>query len=227
MTHQPIIVHTILILTVIFAVSQLEVRAQSSTYRINSIPHPLTIENNPLKILTEGNSLTLTAGPGTDMFRDPNVTYNTDNAPKALFKPAEDFILSCAIEHDFTAKWDGGAIILAGDDRNWVKFCFEMDYKMTHRVVSVVTRDISDDANSIEVNAGKTYFKMAKAGNVITLYQSADGKEWYLIRHLQFDLKPGFRAGFMAQSPTGERCTVRFTDIRYEERKIADPYTGN
>ncbi|MFM7329944.1 MAG: DUF1349 domain-containing protein, partial [Bacteroidota bacterium] len=74
---------------------------------------------------------------------------------------------------------------------------------------------------------GKTFFKMAKAGNVITLYQSDDGKDWYLIRHLQFDLKPGFRAGFLAQSPTGEKCTVRFSDIRYEARRIAYPYTGN
>ncbi|MFM9074497.1 MAG: DUF1349 domain-containing protein [Bacteroidota bacterium] len=226
--HQPLSTFRItLLLFVLCLTSQTEIRAQASTVRITSIPHVLNSENNPVKVTADGNTLTITAGPRTDMFRDPNVTYNTDNAAKVMFNPADDFILSCAIEHDFTAKWDGGAIILVGDDRNWVKFCFEMDYKLTHRVVSVVTKDISDDANSIGLKAGKTFFKMAKAGNVITLYQSDDGKDWYLIRHLQFDLKPGFRAGFLAQSPTGEKCTVRFSDIRYEARRIADPYTGN
>ncbi len=201
--------------------------AQPATYRIASIPHPLTAENQPLKVKVDGTTLTLEAGPKTDMFRDPNVTYNTDNAPKLLFKPSDDFILSCTIEHDFTAKWDGGAIVLVGDDRNWVKFCFEKDYKLTNRVVSVVTKDVSDDSNSIQVPSNKVYFKLAKAGNVITLYQSTDGRDWYLVRHLQFDLKQGFRAGFLAQSPTGERCIVRFSEIRYEERKIRDPYAGD
>ena len=52
------------------------------------------------------NELIIVAGEKTDMFRDPNVTYNTDNAPKLLFKADEDFVLSAAIEHSFANKWD-------------------------------------------------------------------------------------------------------------------------
>lgn len=170
--------------------------------------------------------MNITAGEKTDMFRDPNVTYNTDNAPKLLFEADPDFVLSAAIEHTFTNKWDGGAIVLKSDSINWIKFCFEKDYTGARRVVSVVTKNISDDSNSIELPTNKAYFKMAKAGNVVTLYCSTNGKKWLLIRHFQFDAKPGFRVGFLAQSPTGTKCEATFSEIRYEKKKIKDPYQG-
>ncbi|HXB91992.1 MAG TPA: DUF1349 domain-containing protein [Puia sp.] len=76
------------------------------------------------------------------MFRDPNVTYNTDNAPKLLFLADSNFVL------------------------------------------------------------------IAKAGNVITLYYSLEGHNWFLIRHLTFDSTQPLKLGFLAQSPTGQHCTV-------------------
>lgn len=194
--------------------------------KIEAIPHNLFWENKPLHYSIEKNELIIVAGAKTDMFRDPNVTYNTDNAPKLLFKADEDFVLTTAIEHSFSSKWDGGAMVIKSDSLNWVKFCFEKDYTGAHRVVSVVTKNISDDSNSIELNANKAFYKIAKAGNVITLYVSAEGTKWLLVRHLQFDAKPGFKVGFLAQSPTGTHCEVKFSNIRYENRKIKDPYTG-
>lgn len=211
----------------LFAVLVVSISACSQNPdQLTSIPHPLRWENQPLHYRIQNNELTVVAGEKTDMFRDPNVTYNTDNAPKLLFQADDDFVLTAAIEHAFTNKWDGGALVLKSDSINWVKFCFEKDYTGAHRVVSVVTKNVSDDTNSIEIKSTKAYFKMAKAGNVITLYCSADGKTWLLVRHLQFDAKPGFHVGFLAQSPTGTKCEVSFSEIRYEKKKIKDPYTG-
>ncbi|MBL7860463.1 MAG: DUF1349 domain-containing protein [Cyclobacteriaceae bacterium] len=194
--------------------------------QLPGIPHKLTWENKPLHYTLKNNQLTIVAGEKTDMFRDPNVTYNTDNAPKLLFQADEDFVLSAAIEHAFTSKWDGGALVLKSDSIHWVKFCFEKDYTGAHRVVSVVTKNISDDSNSIEIDSTKAFFKMAKAGKVITLYCSTDGASWFLVRHLQFEVKPGFSVGFLAQSPTGKQCAVTFSQIRYEKKTIKDPYAG-
>lgn len=193
---------------------------------ISAIPHKLFWENKPLSYTLVNNELTIVAGEKTDMFRDPNVTYNTDNAPKLLFKADEDFVLSASIEHSFINKWDGGAIIIKSDSLNWVKFCFEKDYTGARRVVSVVTKNISDDCNSVEINSDKVFYKIAKAGNVVTLYYSTEGTKWFLVRHFQFDAKPGFKVGFLAQSPTGTRCQVKFSNIKYEIKKIKDPYAG-
>ena len=209
-----------------FAVGVLAACGQQAEVRIAGIPHPLNWENKPLNYTFTGQTLTVLAGEKTDMFRDPNATYNTDNAPKLLFVADPDFVLSASIEHAFENKWDAGCLVLKADSLNWVKFCFEKDYTGARRVVSVVTKDISDDSNSVELNSNKVYFKMAKADNVITLYCSSDNSGWFLVRHFKFDLRAGYRVGFLAQSPTGKKCEVKFSDIRYEQKRIKDPYTG-
>jgi hypothetical protein len=200
--------------------------AQPTVFTLPGIPHALEWENKPLDFSVEGNTLTIKAGEKTDMFRDPNATYNTDNAPKLLFAADEDFVFTASIEHRFTNKWDAGCLVIKQDSMNWVKFCFEKDYMGSRRVVSVVTKDVSDDCNSVAYNKNKIIFKVAKAGNVITLYYSADNKKFFLVRHLQFELKPGFRVGFLAQSPTGSYNEVTFSNIRYEQKRIKDPYAG-
>ncbi len=202
------------------------VAQKNDSIRINAIPHHLFLENSPEKFYANDNEVVIVAGQKTDMFRDPNVTYNTDNAPKLLFKADDDFILTAAIEHSFASKWDGGAIVIKQDSLNWIKFCFEKDYTGARRVVSVVTKNISDDCNSVEIKTNKVFYKVAKADNVITLYYSLNGMKWFLVRHLQFETTKGFKAGFLAQSPTGDKCEVRFSHIRYTAKKIKDPYTG-
>jgi len=201
-------------------------KAQIDSIRINSIPYGMFWENKAEKFSATNNEMIMIAGEKTDMFRDPNVTYNTDNAPKLLFRPDNDFILIASIEHSFSSKWDGGAIVLRQDGLNWIKFCFEKDYTGAKRVVSVVTKNISDDCNSVEIKTNKVYYKLAKAGNVITLYYSLEGKKWFLIRHLQFDTDKNLTLGFLAQSPTGKKCEVKFSNISYRAKKINDPYLG-
>jgi uncharacterized protein len=193
---------------------------------ITSIPYKLFWENTPKSFSVHGNDIAIVAGKETDMFRDPNVAYNTDNAPKLLFEADDNFVLSASIEHAFTNKWDGGAIVIKQDSLNWIKFCFEKDYTGAKRVVSVVTKGISDDCNSVEMKSNIVFYKVAKADNVITLYCSTDGVKWYLIRHLQFDARKGFKVGFLAQSPTGEYNEVKFSNISYQIKKIKDPYLG-
>src|SRR5882762_7297245 len=81
--------------------------------KLPSLPRPLSWENKPVQFEAGTNGgLMIEAGEKTDMFRDPNVTYNTDNAPKLMFVADSNFVLTAAIHHDFASKWDGGAIVL-------------------------------------------------------------------------------------------------------------------
>lgn len=213
-------------LVLLIVMHQKTMAQQSDNLEINSIPYALEWHNQPLSYKIHNDILIIVAGPKTDMFRDPNVTYNTDNAPKLLFKADSNFVFSTSIEHSFSYKWDGGAIVLIQDSLNWVKFCFEKDYTGARRVVSVVTKDISDDCNSVEIKNNKVFYKVAKADNVITLYYSEDNRKWFLVRHLQFNSARNFKVGFLAQSPMGTRCEVKFSDIKYQIKKIKDPYVG-
>jgi len=219
--------HCVLLCLAALALKPAPAQAQSNdSVRLSFLPRALFWENAPLAFQTANNSFTIDAGEKTDMFRDPNVAYNTDNAPKLLLIADSNFVLTAAIHHDFVNKWDGGAIVLKADSLNWIKFCFEKDYTGQKRVVSVVTKGISDDCNSAAATANTIYYKIAKAGNVITLYYSANARDWFLIRHLQFDSTAPLKLGFLAQSPTGRHCHVTFSDIHYSTRKIADPYLG-
>jgi regulation of enolase protein 1 (concanavalin A-like superfamily) len=223
--HRKKILHYLSLLSFLFLIT-LTAHTQTDSLKISSIPHSLFVENSPLSISVKNNEIELVAGAKTDMFRDPNVTYNTDNAPKILFKADDNFVLTTAIEHAFKNKWDGGAIVIRQDSLNWIKFCFEKDYTGARRVVSVVTKNVSDDCNSVEIKSNKVFYKVAKADNVITLYYSTNGLKWFLVRHLQFDFPKNFYVGFLAQSPTGDSCEVEFSNITYQKKKIKDPYTG-
>jgi len=200
---------------------------QNAQLSMEAIPKALRWDNHPKSFRIEKSGIVIIAGEKTDMFRDPNVTYNTDNAPKLMFDADSNFVFTASIEHGFTNKWDGGAIILKQDSLNWVKFCFEKDYTGARRVVSVVTKGISDDCNSVEISSDKVFYKIAKAGNVITLYYSLTGVTWFLVRHFTFDFNKGVQLGFLAQSPLGKECKVQFRNVHYSTKKINNPYSGD
>ena len=154
---------------------QFNIHAQSSdSISIKGIPHKLFWENVLRAYKLYSDSIVIECGEKTDMFRDPNVTYYTDNAPKLLFRPDDNFILTPSIQHSLASKWDEGVIVIKLDSMNRIKFCFERDYTGTHRVISVVTKDISDDFNSISIRGNTVFYKVAKADKVITLYCSTD-----------------------------------------------------
>ncbi|MCU0336007.1 MAG: DUF1349 domain-containing protein [Chitinophagaceae bacterium] len=190
------------------------------------MPRPLMWQNQPASFYVKADSLVINSGAKTDMFRDPNVTYNTDNAPKLLMDADEHFVLTAKLHHAFATKWDGAALVLIEDSLQWLKFCFEKDYQGSHRVVSVFTNGVSDDANHVAATGKSFYFKLAKADNVITLYTSTDGKKWLLVRHLQMNTRQPLKVGFLAQSPLGTNCKVSITNISYRPVKIKDPYVG-
>lgn len=194
--------------------------------KVDGIAKWMKWENKPKNFSFNKSNITIFSGEKTDMFRDPNVKYNTDNAPKLLFDADSNFIFQASVEHAFLNKWDGGALVLKADSLNWVKCCFEKDYTGARRIVTVVTKDISDDCNSVEIKGNKVYFKIAKADNVITIYYSENGLKWFLIRHFTFDTVKNIKVGFLSQSPTGKNCKVKFGNIHYSVKKINDPYVG-
>lgn len=217
-------ISTILSLTLVPASSLLA--QHTDPVQLAAIPYTLHWENKPASFQLKEKKLVIGSGPKTDLFRAPALTYHTANAPMLLFNADSNFVLSASIEHAFTNKWDAGAIVLKSDSLNWIKFCFEKDYTGARRVVSVVTKNLSDDCNSVEITSNKVFFKIAKAGNTVSLYYSENGTAWFLVRHCSFDAKPGFEVGFLSQSPIASNCVVTFSDIHYQKKKIKDPFLG-
>ena len=92
-------------------------------------------------------------------------------------------------------------------------------------VVSVVTRGESDDCNSVEVDRDWVYLRLARpvASSCTTPSTGPTGtssgcSRW---RH-----GAPTKTGFLAQSPMGEGVSVRFSEVSYEQRVIADIRSG-
>jgi regulation of enolase protein 1 (concanavalin A-like superfamily) len=190
------------------------------------ISGPWIWQNPPASWKVEsGSTLTIAAGKRTDWFASPIGDDRSDNTPRLLFKPAENFVLSAKVTVDFRSQWDSGALVLYANDSLWAKLCFEMTIEKHPAIVSVVTRDVSDDNNSIPISGSTVYLKVAKAGSAIFFYASQDGQNWSIIRAFSLGANPDLRIGFSSQSPVGDGCTTVFSQINYMPRRV-DLWSG-
>jgi regulation of enolase protein 1 (concanavalin A-like superfamily) len=96
-------------------------------------------------------------------------------------------------------------------------------------VVSVVTRNVSDDANAFVVPEPSIWLRISRLGHVYAFHASTDANLWRLIRVFTFDddRVGDHQIGFEAQSPTGDGCTVTFDEICFSSDRLSDLRDGS
>jgi regulation of enolase protein 1 (concanavalin A-like superfamily) len=192
-----------------------------------SIPTPLSWGLPPIAWNSGADgTLAITAGPRTDMFINPAGTDVMLNAPRLLFAAEGDFMLSAHVRVEFGATFDAGVLLLYAGERSWAKLCFEYSPQRQPMIVSVVTQGFSDDANAYVVAGNQTFLRIARLGRAFAFHASEDGRYWQLIRNFTLEPSAQLAAGFVAQSPTGEGCTVTFAQIEYLPERLADLRSG-
>ena len=191
---------------------------------LSAVPAEMQWRNLPAdwKVDGKGETLTIAAGPSTDHFIPPTGGSGKMNSPLLLFTPAAEFSLSAKVTVDFQSPWDAGVLVVWLDETTWAKLCFERSRDGKPMIVTVVTRGLSDDSNSIAIEGNAVYLKVAKTGQAILFYASEDGKKWKSIRAFSFAPKEqkNLKAGFSSQSPTGQRCSTEFSEIRYSPKPV-------
>jgi len=196
-------------------------RAEPNTPQLLGLPAPLAWQNRPATWeAADGKSLTLTAGKKTDWFVWPGGGYRADASARLLFRTANNFMFSTQVNVRAQTTYDAGCIVLYDTNTAWAKFCLEAQNGGGLSVISVVTRDLSDDATSYPVSGTSVYLKMAKADDVVFFYASADGKAWTIIRKFAFASPDGLSAGFSAQSPDGNGATALFSNFQYRPERV-------
>ena len=147
------------------------------------------------------------------------------DAPRLLGRVSGDFQLSARVSVGFRSSFDAGVLVLWADERSWAKLCFEASPQLEPMVVSVVTRDVSDDCNAFVVDEDRVWLRIAKLGRAYAFHASADGSRWQLVRHFGLgDARP--RVGFLAQSPRGAGCRALFDEIEFAAATLADIRSG-
>ena len=174
----------------------------------------------------DDGALAITAGPRTDMFVNPAGTDVVLNAPRLLFAPKGDFMLSARVTVAFAATYDAGVLLLYTGERSWAKLCFEYSPQRQPMIVSVVTQSFSDDANAYVVAGNQTFLRISRLGRAFAFHASEDGTYWNFIRNFTLDPSAQLVAGFVSQSPIGDGCTTTFADITYTPARLADLRSG-
>lgn len=193
---------------------------------IPNLPHSLYWLNQPENWdLSPEGQLTITASAKTDWFIDPQGAVNVGNAPVLLFPAADPCLLSAQVMVNHVATYDAGVLLVYENPMAWAKFCLELSPQGLPTIVSVVTKGVSDDCNAFAVN-GPVYLRVSKLEQAYAFHVSQDGSNWNLIRYFKLDDNQNAQMGFLAQSPTGNGCTVSFRDIRFESRLLADIRSG-
>ena len=228
------------------------------------IPTPLSIPDvPPLNWLDTDNpgsaefdeekqSITITTTKETDWFNpppDPSSPTALSNAPALVFQtPACDWQLSAKVTVDHRYLFDAGTIFIHQGPNDWCKLCFEFSPEEVPVVVSVVTRDISDDANGPPITNGTNsiYLRVSKYASVIAFhYYSVDDdddddagtgdagtKKKYWTLHRAFSMrdmtnKVPMSVGFLAQAPVGDSCTAIFSKVEFTETTLGNLRDGS
>ena len=191
-------------------------------------PSPATIQSEP------GDRVGVVAPAHSDLFIDPSGKSGTAaetmlNAVTLLGAPgAGDFVFSARVGADFRAMFDAAVLLIWADERHWAKLCFERSPAGETMVVSVVTRGVSDDANSFTVDGDAVWLRVSRIGRVFALHASTDGDWWHFVRAFALGDDIGdVQLGFEGQSPTGDGCTVWFDRVSFARTTLGDLRDGS
>jgi regulation of enolase protein 1 (concanavalin A-like superfamily) len=203
---------------------------------------PLAVSGVPFELTpSEGSKWTVApdrvevlAPAHSDLFVDPSGESGTAaetmlNAVTLLGRPgAGDFVFSARVGADFRAMFDAAVLLIWADERHWAKLCFERSPAGETMVVSVVTRGVSDDANSFTVDGDAVWLRISRIGRVFALHASTDGDWWHFVRAFALGDDIGdVQLGFEGQSPTGDGCAVWFDRVSFAQTTLGDLRDGS
>ncbi|MDU1906180.1 MAG: DUF1349 domain-containing protein [Dysgonomonas sp.] len=195
--------------------------AQVLGKKINAIPYDLEVYNNPVSYTIDNNVLEITALGKTNLINNPNEKSKVNNAPMILFEPEGDFTLSVKVSGDLKAIYDVAALVIYDNENTWAKLCYENSVFEEPTIVSVVTREFSDDCNS-EKTGEYAYLAVVKKSDEYSFFYSQDRKVWKMIRHFNLKTSGKIKAGFAAHGSRGNGFTGIFSEIIYKDGAIDD-----
>ncbi len=194
-----------------------------------ALPWGLEWAIEPASWQFDGKTAAIDAATSTDAFVDPAGASAVLDAARALAVASSDrWQFSAKVTVDFHATYDAGALLLWSDDRHFAKLCFEYSPQGDAMVVSVVTRDVSDDANSWTVDGDTVWLRISKiADQAYAFHSSGDGMRWSLVRYFALAGSRPVQYGIGVQSPTGDGCAARFDELKLSETSLADLRDGS
>ncbi|MFJ3958500.1 DUF1349 domain-containing protein [Arthrobacter sp. NPDC090010] len=200
------------------------------SFRLPGLPDDLrSLRSADSEVDLDGGTVTIRAAAGDDLFNRPGTELTLHSANVFAFPVDGDFTLEAEVEVDFREGFDSAVLVGYLDGLHWFKLCAEQDELGRPRIMSVVTRDRSDDATGIHLPEGPVRLRMSRVGTMISLHYRADGR-WELARYFGFPVsgaEGGLKAGLAVQSPRGNGTTATFRDVVFATSGIMEVRSGD
>ena len=178
-----------------------------------------------------GEKITITAPGATDFFNSPvpeNGQFKAPqgNAPFFYTQVEGDFVARVKVTPHFKDVYDAACIMVMEDAHTWIKAAYEKSDFNTNAVVSVVTNQVSDDANGCNLNTPWVWLQVARVGCNYAIHYSLDGENFDMVRLCMLPTKASVKVGIEAQCPMGAGGPRDFEDFTIEKRTIANLRAG-
>ncbi len=179
--------------------------------------------NKAESIQVVDSTLSVTVAKGTDFFNSPEDTTIVATAPLLFRKIEGDFVAKALVQPDFSSQWNAVSLMMHADSLNWIKLAFENSDATGPSIVSVVTRDRSDDANgAILKNETNIWLAIARKGPLYALHWSKNGENYTMARLSKMPEADTVRIGVEFQSPVGETATHYLHYFTIEQRTVSN-----
>ncbi|GHV05267.1 hypothetical protein FACS1894217_01850 [Clostridia bacterium] len=159
--------------------------------------------DNETEVTTNSSSLVIKAAPKSNFFIEPSDGARHLSGQFFYTDCGGDFVIRAKVTPNFASVYDACALLAMSGDTCWAKLCFESTDIGTYAVVSVVTNEVSDDANGVDIAGDSVYLQLAKKGDVFAMHYSTDGREYKMVRYFRLPHSASWKIGFVGQSPTG------------------------
>lgn len=173
-----------------------------------------------------GGGVRVAVPPGVDYFRDPAREFVRDNGPFLWRAATGDFVARLHVRPVFASMYDAGGILVRQDEGHWAKLCFESTHFGTNAAISVVTQELSDDANGVDLEAPEVWLQVCRVGEVLGMHYALDGATWRKVRRFRLPLPSRVQVGLMAQSPGASGTRVDCLHFSLEARTVGNMRAG-
>ncbi len=135
-------------------------------------------------------------------------------------------MLRAKVSHGFVDVYDAAVLMIMQDEHVWAKACFELTDFGTHAVVSVVTNQLSDDANGCNIDGNAVWLQASRVGPAFAFHYSLDGTTFNMMRYFTIPVGDTVKVGLLAQAPQGKGGERVFEHVTLEQRTLANIREG-
>jgi regulation of enolase protein 1 (concanavalin A-like superfamily) len=176
----------------------------------------------PAAYSVQGDTVTITTAPHTDLWQRTYYHFRNDNAPVLQMQTKEKYF-SFTVKTDFTQshhRFDQCGIVMYLDSENWLKGSVEYENEQFQHLGSVVTNNGYSDwaTTAIPADVKTMWYRFSRRADDYCIECSTDGVNFSQMRICHMykgaDL---ISFGIYACSPEDSSFTAVFTDMKITE----------